>query len=72
MDENMNENDRNYLVVRIGDCARLKSGGPLMTVVKINYEGKFVESAECIWFNEGTLSYQSKCFDLATLRRVEK
>lgn len=65
MDEK--ENDRDYLVMRLGDCARLKSGGPLMTVAKINEEGKI----ECIWFNEATLSYQWNCFDLATIRHVK-
>jgi uncharacterized protein YodC (DUF2158 family) len=47
--------------IKAGDCVELKSGGPLMTVAKI--EGPEVT---CVWFANGGL--EEEVFPLVTLK----
>lgn len=51
----------------VGDLVRLKSGGPVMTVV---YVGRGVE-ADCQWFNEGVGAVSTGTFKHAALVRAK-
>lgn len=52
---------------RPGDCVRLKSGGPKMTIVKVI---GFLGVVECRWFKSDD-SFEHKKFDLVTLEILE-
>ncbi|MCA0399386.1 MAG: YodC family protein [Proteobacteria bacterium] len=51
---------------KIGDVVQMKSGGPAMSVVSTTDE-----KAECLWFAEGSETFQRDTFPMACLEAVE-
>lgn len=50
---------------KIGDVVQMKSGGPAMSVLS---EG---EQVECLWFAEGTETFNRETFPALCLESVE-
>lgn len=53
---------------KVGDVVRMKSGGPMMTVIKIRDGGEL----ECAWFNQNghEFKHESYYFQPETLKPV--
>lgn len=52
--------------VKIGDTVQLKSGGPLMTVVRIEADGAIA----CMWYAPDAEEFRSQAFVAAALDEV--
>lgn len=55
-----------------GDIVQLKSGGPKMTVIKLEkYRLEPEEKALCAWFNDIQGKYESLAFTMDALNKVK-
>ena len=54
----------------IGDCVKLKMGGPEMTVKWVGNDCEDWESADCQWVDENG-QYQTKKFPLKALEKTK-
>lgn len=52
--------------VKIGDTVQLKSGGPLMTVVRIESDG----AVACMWYAPDAEEFRSQAFVVGALDEV--
>jgi uncharacterized protein YodC (DUF2158 family) len=55
--------------MKAGDLVRLKSGGPLMTVERINF-GTLFPSASCTWWKEEEKTFDAETFTVEALEIV--
>jgi len=55
----------------IGDNVRLKSGGPIMTVVSLHRVGRNPMMATCDWFDSGGQNHRAD-FNVWSLEKIEK
>lgn len=54
-------------ILKVGDVVKLKSGGPLMTVISQEKHGFL-----CIWFVDSSSEYRTAFFNTETLVKVQK
>lgn len=55
---------------KAGDVVQLKSGGPLMTVIVVDYPGTERETINVVWFNlQNVICYETvKAFALESVK----
>lgn len=52
-----------------GDVVVLKSGGPNMTVDRVEYHGVLIPFCHCVWFDKNHICHR-KDFDVASVEVV--
>lgn len=56
--------------IKVGDVVQLKSGGPLMTVGYLHYDGSGEKhEAQCEWWSEGAYSFDD--FHVCVLQKID-
>ena len=61
--------------IQVGDEAKLKSGGPAMTVTRLtnhNVDGVVEVHADCFWYYPETGKIKTKSIPLVGLRKVRR
>lgn len=50
-----------------GETVQLKSGGPLMTIIKVEN----IKSITCMWYSQNTGEYRTQVFEQAWLEEID-